>query len=255
MILKKAAADTVQYNRFGLHYNLVASGIYEARSRLDPFSDEYLPYIVAGLIVFDMGRTMGQGAAAKYDPERNGFAAGLRTSIRKAKDSLTRLVGTSLDEIRLREHAPAIQRAYDTFALAGPPSEKERDFHVGATKVLHWIAPELFIIVDQNVSRAFRHYHDIPFKNTTQHGYASEKYVRCLKCAQSEIESYGTQKFKSLEPGTPLARLFDKVAFVVGARHQSASLPANGLNPAPRTCDCHARTRDVQLGNMSVDCK
>jgi len=65
MILNKAAADVVQYNRFGLHYNLVASGIYEARSRLEPFSDGYLPYIVAGLIVFDMGRTMGQGAAAK----------------------------------------------------------------------------------------------------------------------------------------------------------------------------------------------
>ena len=77
MILKNAEQDVAQYNRIGLHYKLVPSGIYEARSRLDPFSDEYSPYIVAGMNVFDMRRTMGQGAAAKYDLEQNGFGAWL----------------------------------------------------------------------------------------------------------------------------------------------------------------------------------
>ena len=47
MILDNAAAEVAEYNRFGLHCDLVTSGIYEARRRLDPFSDEYLPYIVA----------------------------------------------------------------------------------------------------------------------------------------------------------------------------------------------------------------
>ena len=47
MILDNAAAEVADYNRIGLHCDLVTSGIYEARRRLDPFSDEYLPYIVA----------------------------------------------------------------------------------------------------------------------------------------------------------------------------------------------------------------
>jgi hypothetical protein len=106
MILENAKADVADYNRIGLHYNLVATGIYEARRRLDPFSDEYLPYIVAGLIVFDMGRTMGQGAAAKYGLEHKGFGAWLHARIQKAKGSLARLVDTGLHEIGLQEHAP-----------------------------------------------------------------------------------------------------------------------------------------------------
>jgi hypothetical protein len=219
MILDNAAADVERYNLIGLHYNLVTNGIYEARSRLDPFSDEYVRYIVAGLIAFDMGRMMGSGGVAKYDPAENGFGAWLLRSVQNAKDSLDRLVGSSLHGITLTEHAASIQRAYDIFAQVPHASKK---FHVGATKILHWIAPELFIMLDQNVARAFRHCHSIPFKNTTQPGYDSAKYFRCLTCAQSEIRNYGTQNFQSLEPGTPLARLFDKVAFVIGARLSEA---------------------------------
>ena len=89
----------------------------------------------------------------------------------------------------LGEHAPAIQRAYDVFALAGPALENDKDFHVGASKILHWLAPELFIMVDQNVARAFRRCHDVASRNSTQPGYNAAKYVQCLTCAQSQTFS------------------------------------------------------------------
>ncbi len=71
-------------------------------------------------------------------------------------------------------------------------------------------------MLDGNVASAFRKHHRMEFANTTQPGYTAEKYFACLKHAQAEIEGYGYESFRRLEPATPLARLFDKVAWVVG---------------------------------------
>ena len=80
----------------------------------------------------------------------------------------------------------------------------------------HWIAAALFIMLDGNVASAFRKHHRVEFANTTQCGYTAENYFSCLKHAQAEIEAYGYERFRRLEPATPLARLFDKAAWVVG---------------------------------------
>jgi len=44
-------------------------------------------------------------------------------------------------------------------------------------------------------------------------GYTSDNYIVCLRKAQEEILSYDPQKFRDLEPNTPEARVFDKIAF------------------------------------------
>ena len=86
MILDLAATAVAQYNRVGQRYNRVADGIYKARETSDPFSAEYEPHIIAGLISFDMGRTMGAGD--KYEAGGTGFRARLRSKLRRVRERL-----------------------------------------------------------------------------------------------------------------------------------------------------------------------
>ena len=156
----------------------MAEAIYHFRESVDPFSPEYEPYIIAGLIAFDMERQMGDGD--KYDPD-SGFRRRLRTKLQDIQKCLRKTPLVCLDQVELASVETRIAAAYTCLASPGPGSldAKERRFHVGATKILHWIAPALFIMVDRNVAESFRKHHAIDFKNGTQPGYSAEKYVEC----------------------------------------------------------------------------
>ena len=217
MILDRADIAIAEYNRGGLHYNLVADAIYRARETMDPFSAEYEPYIVAGLIAFDMAPWMGAGD--RYEANGTGFRARLRTKMRTVRERLKGVPLVCLRQIELASFDNEIKEAYDCLAapgvgaLHGVPVKR---FHVGATKILHWVAPALFIILDRDVASAFSKHHAVKFAKSTRPGYTAEKYFSCLHHAQAEIEAYGYERFRRLEPATPLARLFDEVAFVAG---------------------------------------
>ena len=71
-------------------------------------------------------------------------------------------------------------------------------------------------MLDSNVAAAFRKHHDVNYRKSTQPGYTSKKYLQCLQCAKDEIQTYGYERFCRIEPATPLARLFDKAAYVAG---------------------------------------
>lgn len=206
---------------------MVADAIYKVRNQTgSPFSEDYLRFIVAGLVAFDMDREMGKGARQRYDPSEKGFAFRLLQKLR-AVQSLISDLDTELSAAKLDEVATAICRAYDHLAKPGSEglnSEHSDYFHVGATKVLHWLNPSLFIMLDRNVAYAFQQHHRVGFRSGTQPGYTAEKYVNCLRFAQEEINKYGCEGLRRNYPNTPQARIFDKVAFVVGDR----------LNPAPR---------------------
>ena len=217
MILDQAESAVTRYNELGLHYNLVAEGIYRVRAGIDAFSDEYERFIIAGLLSFDMGRMMGQGD--KYAVDGRGFRSRLRAKMRAIRSVVGSLAGCSLHQIDLAIHASAIEIAYNHLAETGEDAlsaVRSDQFHVGATKILHWISPSLFIMVDTNVAKAFREHHGVNYKNGTQPGYTAKKYVDCMQHAQDEIRAYGFEKFMRIEPATPLARLFDKVAWVAG---------------------------------------
>jgi hypothetical protein len=223
MIVDDHAADAVrEYNRSGLHFHLVAEAIYRFRETVDPFSPEYEPYIVAGLIGFDMERQMGEGD--KYDPD-SGFRRRLHAKLADIQQYLRKIPFVCLNQVELASVETHVAAAYSRLASSGPGSldANEKHFHVGATKILHWIAPGLFIMLYSNVAAAFKQHHRVGFKNTTQPGYSVERYVQCLKKAQEEIRAYGYDRFRLLEPQTPLARLFDKVAFIVGRDLQRSS--------------------------------
>ena len=89
-------------------------------------------------------------------------------------------------------------------------------FHVGATKILHFSAPDLFPIVDSYAASVFKTEFGIDYKATTLPGYSSEKYLKVMEHARAQIRTYGKDEFIALESGTPLMRLFDKIVFAHG---------------------------------------
>lgn len=219
MITDDAGRKIARFNEVGLHYNLVADQIYVKRftQGTDPFSLEYLRYVIAGLIVFEIERMMGPGS--KYD-FNIGFAYRLNTKLQRIRHMLEPLMNFNLTEINLQQHSRSITEIYNTLSLNGNGGLNENQnnhFHVGATKILHFLNPRIFIIVDSNASRAFRMSHAVPFRNTAQPGYSDRLYVQCMECARKDIIEYGVERFKALEPDTPITRIYDKLTFATGA--------------------------------------
>jgi hypothetical protein len=211
-ILEDAARCVHTYNERCVHYNLIAEGVYAARRRIeDPFSLKYQPYIIAGLIGFDMRRTMGD-----HNPyaTAQGFGLHLLDCLRSLKGDLRRLADQKMATANLSEISPVIEHAYTHLATH---CGVRGSFHVGTTKVLHWLYPDLFIVLDFNSAMAFQEHHKVEFRRTTQPGYSAKKYLECIETAQAEIVRYGPERFADLEANTPVCRIFDKVAFVVGA--------------------------------------
>jgi hypothetical protein len=217
-ILYDAKEKIRRFNRMGLHYNLVAGQIYQERYRgnTDPFSRSYLQYIVAGLISFDIGRMMG---GSRYDFEGDFFASRLERKLETIKVLMDPLMSVSLPDVDLVRHQQPILGAYDCLSADGNGSlnEDNKDhFYVGATKILHFLNPGLFIMVDSNAAKAFRKAHNIGFRKGTAPGYCADRYLECMKCAQKDIRLFGIERFQTLDPSVPLTRIYDKLTFVTG---------------------------------------
>jgi len=217
MILDADAGDKLWvYNRTCLHYDLVAREVYAARKE-GVFQEGFLPYLVAGLIVFDLGRQMGKGGEQRYLPEEGGFALRLKGALKRVRPHLEPLLEADLAGVNLEEAAGRVEVAYEDLSADGSEGlhADGKHFHVGATKLLHFLNPELFIIIDGNTARAFGEHYEIDFGSGPQTKYTFAKYLDCLSLAQNEMRHFGAG-FGKLEPGTPAARVFDKVAFVAG---------------------------------------
>ena len=221
MITLHASEKIRNFNKLGLHYNLVANAVYKLRNSFpDPFGMEYMPYIIAALVSFDMGRMMGPDAMSRYDKEAGGFATLLEKKLNAIRPYISHLVDSRIDVISPRCEAEKIKKAYDILSSPGKEGLNQRGggFPVGATKILHFINPQAFIIVDSNAARAFKRSHHVPFRNSTQPGYSSEKYIDCMECAKKDILNYGVEDFCALEEGVPIARIYDKLTFMTGSK-------------------------------------
>jgi hypothetical protein len=218
MLINEAHTKLKRYNEYCLHYNLVAEGCYRKLAEIRyPFSDEYFPYLVAALITFDMGRQMGKGTRSKYDPATNGFAARLQKKLGIIHPLLSPLIHKDLLTISVEHCQEDIKKAYNELTQKNSGLHaSNKSFHVGATKILHFLAPDLFPIVDSYAAKVFRTEFKIGFQASTQPGYNSERYIEVMKHARDMIEAYGKDEFRALEPGTPLMRVFDKIVFAHG---------------------------------------
>ena len=143
LILRDAKRKIYDFNQIGLHYNLIAKEVYhERRSCADPFSQSFTRHIIAGLISFDMGRMMGKVEEA-YDFEGNGFGSRVKLKLGKIRPNLERLMNLSLTEIDLHKYKQDILEAYRELATDGEGALNNRGhFHVGTTKILHFLNPE-----------------------------------------------------------------------------------------------------------------
>jgi hypothetical protein len=208
-ILSECAVEVIgEYNRnprCAKRYNPAAEVIYKARRRFegDPLAPEFEPYIISGLKSFDMGRTMTAD-----------FPSRLRDSLQAIrKRPLIRKVGEfRLSSIDLPAYGRDIEAVYECLAQAGTLHPKNQS-HVAATKTLHWLFPDLFLMLDSKVAGTFRDALGVSFVKSKQPGYSAQKYVECLRLAQAEICSFGAERFRRLEAGTPEARIFDKIAW------------------------------------------
>lgn len=233
-LLKDAPTRVRRYNQLCLHYNLVADAVYgELRRLKNPFSHQFEPYLIAALLSFDMGRMMGSGLVSRYDPTAGGFAERLRKKLEEIRPDLEPMIQRGLVEIDITDCCGAIVRIYETLACGdeGRLSEKEKEFHVGTTKILHFLNPELFMIVDGNTAKTLRTICGITFRNSTQPGYSGQRYVECLSVARELIRKYGAERFRALEWGTPLLRIFDKIAFAYSSFSPPERRPNNSVQP------------------------
>jgi hypothetical protein len=231
MITSNAKEKIEKFNSIGLHYNLVADAVYKKQASLDsPFNPGYLQYIVAALISFEMERMMGPDRCSRYDREAGGFATLLSQKLEKIKPLMGHLIGSTLASLDIQKEKQNIVDAYEVLAEGGKDGLNRRkgEFHVGATKILHFINPDAFLIIDSNASKAFRVYHGASFRNTTQPGYSSANYIACMERAKQDIHDYGEDNFRELEPGTPIGRIYDKLTFITGESLAKKKMP-NGL--------------------------
>lgn len=213
MILDNAPEKITRYNELCIHYNLVANSVYSKRNEYESvFNSDFQPFLIAALIVFDMGRWMGNSATMRYDAAHSGFAARLRNKLDAIQPYVNHLLSTNLTEINLEDERENICRAYSALAADGVNGLHQNgcSFHVGATKLLHFLNPEFFIIIDRKVARALR------AEGMGLLPYSAKKYFACLTFVQNKILNFPTD-FCALETGTPIARIFDKCAFATGA--------------------------------------
>src|ERR1700686_4845402 len=182
-----------KYNRdprCAKRYNPAAETAYQARRRFgDPLLSDFEPYIVTGLKRFDMGRTMVTD-----------FPTRLRSAMQAVR---TRpLIGVfrecRLSSVDLSAHVSEIESVYECLSHAGILHPEDQS-HVAATKILHWLFPDLFLMLDSRVAGAFRDVFGVRFVKSTQPGYSAEKYVQCLQLAQSDIRLFGAERFRALE--------------------------------------------------------
>jgi hypothetical protein len=226
MITSDAKEKIEKFNSIGLHYNLVADAVYKKRTSLDsPFNKQYLQCIIAGLIAFDMERMMGDNRTSRYGIKAGGFAELLALKLSKIRQRISHLIISDLNltNLDIEKERQRITYAYDALAEGGTDGLNRRSgkFHVGATKILHFLNPDAFLIIDKYAAKAFRSHHANSFRKMTQPGYTADKYIDCMKCAQKDILDYGVDNFRALEPETPIARIYDKLTFISGSQYAS----------------------------------
>jgi hypothetical protein len=188
-------------------YNPAAEAVYRARQSVgDPLATQFENHIIAGLIAFDMGRTIGDG-----------FRERLHATLEAVRATPSVCVWREfrLSSTDLSAHHSRIVSVYECLAKVGT-LHPEKQSHVAATKVLHWLFPDLFLMLDRRVAGTFRDFCGVKFLKSAQPGYCAERYVECLRLAQEDILTFGPEQFRLLETNTAEARIFDKIAWAAG---------------------------------------
>lgn len=159
------------------------------------------------LLAFDMGRQIGGVGTCK-----------LRTSSQSLRNILSEnalvlrpLLSVRLSVASVRRHRAKIARLFDLLAKCDGVVAGKR-FPVGATKVLHFLNPELFQIIDKRVAETLRSHQPALPRTATQ--YTGLTYVTALYFVAQSIRKYGQSKLWRIQSTQPTLRIVDKVLFM-----------------------------------------
>jgi len=134
----------------------------------------------------------------------------LRRALRKVAPRLRRLRFERLSMASVARTRHLLARLFDDLARAGGVIPNQR-FVVGATKVLHFLNPELFPIIDRRVALKLRDYNGALPRLATR--YCGEHYLLAMLTVAKQIQAHGKARIRRLQPATPLLRIVDKILF------------------------------------------
>jgi len=235
-IKKKAILDNVDkkikhFNRIGIHYEAVYHYIIRKRKETDEIYDKnFIDDIVAGLISFDMQRMMGK---KKYFVEgKDSWAEKLHNALNPRRVHLENLRSYKLQNVNFDDTdiGKAVKNIFNELSKPGPAGLCQRrsgkeSFPVGASKILHFIIPDLFIILDSNARRELIKSHGFPKGKIDGDLYleAMRIYQRELNWWEQSKDDPRFQKLLAIDTSwksfrgirtTPLPRIVDKCTFV-----------------------------------------
>jgi len=237
------------FNQIGIHYEAVYHYVIRRRQQEEKiYKKDFLDDITAGLISFDMQRFMGnkkkienkeQMGNKKYMAEAKAPNNDTEPWVYRLKNVLdgkqTISILRSLRKEVLQKidltngNFPGqISSIFDELSKEGSGRlslRKNEKFPVGASKILHFLIPDLFIILDSNARDQLHKCHK--FKKSDIDG---ESYLAAMKCYQAELKNWqdkendpdfaklfymdsSWQKFGGARL-TPLPRIIDKCTFV-----------------------------------------
>lgn len=158
------------------------------------------------LIAFDMGRQLER----LESPKGRDHLCRLRRALARCAPLLRSLLSARISPPFVRSHITTLIRLFDQLSGSGRVVPGER-FVVGATKALHFLNPELFLIVDKNVAEKLHQHTPLLPKSATN--YRGFDYVVALKIVASATRAYGVARLRNLQAGQPALRIVDKILF------------------------------------------
>jgi hypothetical protein len=174
------------------------------------------------------GRSMGN---QKYMADgAQAWANRLKRALQPHSSSLDHFRSLRLQDADVREpdFAEFVRPLFDALERRGPEGLNRRSegegFHVGASKILHFLVHDLFVILDSNARRELSRYHS--FSKSKKDGFS---YLTAMACYQRELTEWSRsyddpnfQKLVALDSSwrrfggvreTPLPRILDKCTF------------------------------------------
>lgn len=152
-----------------------------------------------------------------------GFVSKLANILRnnETKGILARLREVTIIAPNLQQYKPDAKRLYESLSKSEHGlSADGTHFCVGATKVMHCLFPELFVMLDQNVGKA------VGYRPGQHNNF--ESYWNVMDICRKELKEWqeihnDTDSLLQLDtPPTTLPRIFDKCASIMGIWLKSA---------------------------------
>lgn len=180
-------------------------------------SEDSLKIIVYGLRKFEMNRFNQMG---------NTFRERLSKKLQKdeIKEILRNLRDLRIESEEWKERKDDIRKLYNELSTEGEDSlhaDKKR-FDVGATKIMNFLFPELFVIVDKHVAETLKRLGliEIQRKGST-YNFLFESFWQAMEICYKELEHYrknhdNLQTLLDMDSKpTTFTRIFDKCAFAL----------------------------------------